>query len=485
MFRHQFVVQMAWRYAMALIVIYLVSPVIISAQTDFTPGQIQPKVVCRENAEHSYALYLPKAYTKDKKWPIVYAFDPGGDGSAPVQLLQEAAEDFGYIVVGSNNSRNGFNIPISEIVRLFWRDTRERFSIDEKQVYTAGMSGGCTIASAIARLSKGEISGTLMVGAPLMQDLAESKELPFIVFGSAGNADFNHFHVRDLIEKLQKNGVTCTFVAFDGTHGWCDKQTARQALEWFDLQAMKSGRKPKDEAWLTACYEKRLMEATTSEAAGLGGAAYWQLVNLKRDFAGLKLANELDPKIQALKTTKPVQQWLKDDDELRRRHTAKMQEFSALYPGLFDQEGQFETFSAMLGLISPLKKQARDEKPSLSRTSARMVLEHCFIMMFEEGMRYFTGEEYRKAITCLEIAADIQPAAQGAWYSIACSYAELRDTKRAVNALKKVSDLGPVRRTVVEKNKHFARIANEEAFQKWLASLDQPAPESKKNDKKG
>lgn len=481
MVQQQFMVQTAWRCLVALMLVWLGNGT-ICAQTEFTPGQIQPKVVCQENADHSYALYLPKAYTKDKKWPIVYAFDPGGNGSAPVELLQEAAEDLGYIVVGSNNSHNGLNVPISEIVRIFWRDTRQRLSFDEKQIYTAGMSGGCMVATAIARLSKGEISGTFLVGSPRIPELLESKQLPFIVFGSAGTSDFNYFHVRDIIETLQKNSIPSTFVVFDGTHGWCDKQTARSALEWFDLQAMKTGRKPKNEAWLTAFYEKQIATARELETAGMSGAAYWKLVNLNRDYAGLTSTPELDSKIQALKNTKPVQQWFKDEVDLRRRHSARMEEFFGHYHGLFDEEGQFESFSAMRSLISPLKKQAADRTPSVSRQVANMVLDHCFIMMFEESMRYFSTSEYRKAITCLEIDADIRPDDQGPWYYIACAYAEMRDAKRAVTALKKVVERGPVRRAAIEKNKHFDPIAKEEAFQKWLASLGQSASEAKEKD---
>ena len=37
----------------------------------------------------------------------MYAFDPGARGKLPVELMKDAAERFGYIVVGSNNSRNG------------------------------------------------------------------------------------------------------------------------------------------------------------------------------------------------------------------------------------------------------------------------------------------------------------------------------------------------------------------------------------------
>ncbi len=67
-------------------------------------GVILPRVAATKQPEQSYALYLPSQYVPDKRWPIVYAFDPGARGSAPLELMKEAAERHGYILVGSNNS---------------------------------------------------------------------------------------------------------------------------------------------------------------------------------------------------------------------------------------------------------------------------------------------------------------------------------------------------------------------------------------------
>ena len=72
-------------------------------QAQFPHGEVIEKVTCIANAEQSYALFLPSGYTPEKKWPILYAFDPLGRGSVPVKLFQDAAKEFGFILVGSNN----------------------------------------------------------------------------------------------------------------------------------------------------------------------------------------------------------------------------------------------------------------------------------------------------------------------------------------------------------------------------------------------
>ncbi|HKQ93218.1 MAG TPA: hypothetical protein VJZ77_21330, partial [Blastocatellia bacterium] len=76
-------------------------------------GKIIERVVCLKDAGQSYALYLPSNYTTDRRWPVIYAFDPAARGLRPVERFKDAAEKYGYIIVGSNNSRNFPDRPLS------------------------------------------------------------------------------------------------------------------------------------------------------------------------------------------------------------------------------------------------------------------------------------------------------------------------------------------------------------------------------------
>jgi hypothetical protein len=105
-------------------------------------GQIVGPVACASDANQSYVLYLPSNYTPERRWPILYAFEPPARGRLAVEIFQEAAEKYGYIVAGSNNSRNVPWEPSLASIRAMWTDTHARFSLDERQVYTTGFSGG-------------------------------------------------------------------------------------------------------------------------------------------------------------------------------------------------------------------------------------------------------------------------------------------------------------------------------------------------------
>ena len=74
---------------------------------NFQTGIVLPDVHSIAQPEQTYALYLPSNYSAEHSWPIVYAFDPGARGNNPVELMRAGAQKYGYIIVGSNNSRNG------------------------------------------------------------------------------------------------------------------------------------------------------------------------------------------------------------------------------------------------------------------------------------------------------------------------------------------------------------------------------------------
>ena len=113
-------------------------------------GQVVAKVVCRADATQSYALYLPSAYDPRRAWPVLYCFDPGGRGRVPVELFEAAAEKFGYVIAGSNNSRNGPWEDSVKAIEAMVRDTGGRFSLDGGRRYSAGFSGGARVATAVA-----------------------------------------------------------------------------------------------------------------------------------------------------------------------------------------------------------------------------------------------------------------------------------------------------------------------------------------------
>src|SRR5262245_14259206 len=111
----------------------------VSAQ-DLPRGQIIADVACADNPAQHYSLYLPSNYTTDRTWPVILLFDAGGRGVRGVERYQAGAERYGYIVAGSNNSRNGPWKPSLEAAKAMAADVTKRFPVDARRIHTAGMS---------------------------------------------------------------------------------------------------------------------------------------------------------------------------------------------------------------------------------------------------------------------------------------------------------------------------------------------------------
>src|SRR5256885_16373675 len=98
-------------------------------------GQSVPQVSIQQievrgHPGQSYALYVPSNYAADRAWPIVYCLDPGARGRVPVERFAAAAEKYGYVIAGSNNSRNGPVPPVLEAHEAMVVGTDLRFAID-------------------------------------------------------------------------------------------------------------------------------------------------------------------------------------------------------------------------------------------------------------------------------------------------------------------------------------------------------------------
>src|ERR1039457_3513999 len=198
------------------------------AAEELPRGQVVDRVTARDNDRQSYALYLPSNYTPDRTWPILYCLDPGARGRVPVERFAAAAEKAGFIVAGSNNSRNGPLAPVQEAIRWLVTDTHARLAIDDSRVYTAGFSGGARVALQWAH--NGSIAGVVACSAGFSE---MPKEIPFKIFATAGFDDFNHDELYRQSREMAKRGVPHRFTEFEGGHDWLPAPLATEALDYF------------------------------------------------------------------------------------------------------------------------------------------------------------------------------------------------------------------------------------------------------------
>src|SRR5947207_8022137 len=177
-------------------------------------GEIVDDVRCQQDASQHYALYLPSYFNPSRQWPVILAFDGSGRGRQGVERYRAAAEKYGYVLAGSNNSRNGpWNVAIDAAAAMT-ADIKRRFPIDAKRMYMAGMSGGARVAIMLAQNSS-EIAGVFASSAGYSTAFHKSERFP--LFGSAGTEDFNYREMR-AVDRLMTSPHRVEI--FEGGHTW-------------------------------------------------------------------------------------------------------------------------------------------------------------------------------------------------------------------------------------------------------------------------
>ena len=452
--------------------LFALSAITSHGQTsEFARGKIIEKVLCQADATQSYALYLPANYTPDKAWPILYGFDPGGRGRQPVELYSEAAERFGWIVVGSNNSRNGPGVPLSNILTTLWRDTHERLAIDDRRVYATGMSGGARVAGRLALGTKGAVTGLIACGAGLPTEQAPKKDWRFAVFGIGGLEDFNLIELHQLDDALSKAGLTHQLLMHDGAHTWPPKAALAEAVEWMEVQALKNGLRAKDDKLIADLYAQATDRARQFEEEGKLYHAFVRYSIVASSFNGLHDTADAAAQAQRLKNTKEVQAMtaqLKQADNLQER---RMQEFMAALHAVDSDEDRPQSLASAKNLAAQLRKQSADPQPTTDRIVARRLLGQFAVSANEQANEAMFRKSYARAAAILTIAVEIRPENTQTWLRLAAARAQSGDKRGALDALKQAVAHGFTDATRLEQGSEYAALRQEKEFKALVEQL--------------
>ena len=456
-------------FALAIFALTLVAPSSASAtQSDQLPrNEVIEKIVCKADAQQSYSLYLPADYTPRKKWPIIYAFDPGARGKLTVNLFKEAAAKYGFIVAGSNNSRNG--IQVSDIVKALWVDTHERFSIDERRVYTAGFSGGARVAFAVGLIYR--VAGVIACSGGFPRAEAPSPSTPFVIFGTAGTDDFNFPEMQQLRRKLDAAGVRNRLAIFDGGHDWAPANLCAEAVAWMELEAMKAGFRVKDDILIDELFNGQLKEARTLEAANQLYSGYEKYDGIVAQFRGLRNVSEIEARTQTLRVSKEINAARKNEraeEEKQANRAAKLQSLIAQLP---DPATSFSATAELKAAIRDLTRDSEMTEDLSRRRVARRVLQEIFVQSYEEANANYLKKNYEVIPAQLEIAAQLRPTDARVFYDLAVAYSRLGKKKQGLSALNRAIENGFADLAGIEQNQDFASLRSETGYQKVVMEL--------------
>jgi len=484
-----------------------------ASEQPLAKGAVISRVVCIDHPEQSYALYLPSNYSPEGKWPILYIFDPAARGSMPVMLAKDAAEKYGYIVMGSNNSRNGPPKPELDAAIAIWNDSHLRFTIDDRRVYFAGLSGGARLATALALRCQDCAAGVISNGAGFPLEQHPSAQTHFSYFETIGMSDFNYPEAVVLAQQLDQLDLPHRLRRFDGSHEWAPAEVWSEALAWMNLLAMRQDRLARDPKFISQQFEAETQRAQELEKRGDIYAAWQEYRGVASDFAGLRdvasitnHAEELNHSPSLHNAEKQEKEDFKEQqrlagpivsgiaalaegggDQAEIRHQsqgqitglrdAKERELNArpIYSGTAalaeDGGDQAEIRHQLHGQIAALRDAKERERNENRRCVLGRALGQVLTETYESAEDRMRAGDTTSASIYFELASEALPKEPWLQIEIARAQAQLGHKKDALNALGRTRGMGlnaESLRGVFRDNAEFARYRDDPDFLKLL-----------------
>lgn len=447
---------------------------VIHYPVNFRKGEVIKRVVCAELLKSSkdinagtdsvtYALYLPSTYSKHKKYPVIFLFDPSGDGSLPIEIYKNLAEKYGYILAASNDSKNGMSLELNkEIIRIFMSDVEQRFSINPQRVYTGGFSGGSRVASSVAIVNRG-IAGVMAMGAGF-PSLNEPIKNSFNYIGFAGDKDFNMNEMIGLISSMDNSPLRHQLIIFNGKHEWAPLSIAEDAFVWFDISAMKDGIIPKNDTLINKFLDKNTQSLREEEKKNHpyeALACCKKVINYLDGFADVtSFKNEMEE----LNKSESLRKINAEKEKIAKEEIKLQSEYRKYFV--------IKDFNWWKNEIGKIKRGTKDKNKELASMNDRM-LSYLSLVVYMNASAVLEADDLPHAESYLKLYELIDPPNPEHQYLFAVIYAKQKNDALTINALKKAITLGFKDANRVSNNPAFSLLKDSKEFQKLLSEIQQ------------
>jgi tetratricopeptide (TPR) repeat protein len=440
----------------------------------FEAGKTVPAIACSADSKQTYALYLPSNFNTSRQWPIIYVFDPGARGQLAVETVRAAAEQYGYIVVASNNSRNGPTGGSGEAADSIWRDTHQRFPIDKRRRYFAGMSGGARVATGLALNCGGCVAGVIADAAGFQLNRDVAARVKFAYFGAVGDADFNFPEFVELQEKLGEYGLRHRIRVFAGDHGWAPPEVWQEALNWMDIQAMATGALPRDEKRIEETVKQELATAAQLRSQGDVLESFRRYESVARDFGDLADVSAARAAVAELSHDKALRKAQKDERDEVLDQARLASEPSAQLQAVASDDFEPVALYRLRSQIADLKRQVAAAGDARARKAlvTRRILGGLVAQAFESGQRCMEQKRFDAALKYFDLAGAGSRHPEWAHYQRALAYARMSDKKGVLAELRLAVDGGLHDLAVLEADE-FQPFREQPEFQALVAELKQ------------
>ena len=426
-------------------------------------------ISCASDPSQTYTLYLPPGFTNDRRWPVLLVFDPRGRSVLAAELFREAADTYGWILVSSDNTRSdGPMEPNSKAMAALWPEVHNRLPGDFDRIYAAGFSGGGAVAYVLSGSTR-EVAGIIACGTRHFPEGLKGNLVP--VFSTAGDTDPNYQEAHTADEYLGKQGNPHRLAIFEGAHTWMTPEVALDAIEWFELLAMRSEDRDLDPKLVETLYAADLAAARTLESDRRLIEAARRLNEMGRTYDGLRDTVDLRATAKKIEGS--------SDYRRQRKELKRWGDFERLYVVEMTRQIAEMRDAEVISPIAQMARRFRIEElqrralePGVEGVTARRALNSLTASLgYYLPLEFMAAEQYDRLAASLELALLVKEGSPVDWYNLACARARLGRGEPAVEALAKALDLGFNRTELLATDPDLDSLRDREDFKALLASL--------------
>lgn len=154
--------------------------------------------------------------------------------------MQKGCDDNGWILVASNNSKNGVSFRIIEPYITDTINSAVRtLAVDPYRMYVGVLSGGAMVSHWLTANYPQFVKGLVINCGMMDRDIQREKGYPSgkdIVF-MTNPADFRYNEIRADFQYVTAHGCKASWLEFSGGQRWAPPKCYSKAFKWLNEQA--------------------------------------------------------------------------------------------------------------------------------------------------------------------------------------------------------------------------------------------------------
>ena len=459
--------------SITLFLFLLLGNLLCSQTIPFEKGKIIDSIPVKNTQKETFALYLPTTFNPDVNSAIIFIFDPSGTGKNGINTFKKAAEQFDYVLVCSNNSKNGPYQMNFDITNRLFNHIFSEFNIDANRIYTAGFSGGSRLACTIAVLT-GAIQGVIGCGAGFSGELDKKPtfESQFSYVGLVGDEDMNYQEMHNVKKWLEQVKVNNTLFTFKGDHRWPDELEIDRALGWLELQAYKKGIKTTDPNLIQQLYEKDYEIAKSFEDEGEIFNAVTEFDRMSEAYNSFVDCDSLKQKSSILKTSENYhREWkvAKDIEAKEYSLSENLLNRFRMESKIGKSDDNFNWWQDQFKILNNEIEQ--NENLELKKMYLRLK-NRLFAVAYETSVIYYDTKNWKSALYCDRLLVVLDPERPYWYFRVAQSYAYNHQFNATLKNLEKAISLGFKRKDLIKTTEVFKKYHSKKKFKTFLESLE-------------